>query len=432
MLHLKEKLLKSNGGFKGIGNLLSVEEIKTEHCTEWNILKENVSLPTASLSESILKHNQLWMQKFSEKFEFQLAPHGKTTMLPDIFKLQVSSGCWGITLATAHQVAVAFKSGVKRTILANQLVGNCNMDIISSILHADPDFEFICVVDSVRNVAQLGKFFSERNQKIKVLLEYGPVGGRTGIRNEAQETSVVKELQMWNDTISLVGIEFFEGILKEEKEIREFIRWTLSRIESLVNLKAFSSTNVIITGAGTSWFDVVAEEFQKFEQTFSAGTLQKILRSGCYLIYDIGLYEKVEKRVLEMKLGRENQFSILNETLKPSLKIWAYVHSIPESDLAIIGMGRRDVATDSGYPVPYLHFRPGNSSDSICKVNDLWKIFHMMDQHAYMRINKTDDIQVGDILSFDIYHPCTTMDKWKNVLLIDDDFNVIDVLNSGF
>lgn len=430
MLTLKETLQNYNSGYKGVGNLLLQNEKEDK---PWNLLQENVSLPAATLSRSAINHNQLWMEKFAEKFQFQLAPHGKTTMLPGLFNLQAASPyCFGITLATVSQTTVAFKNGIKRVLMANQLVGKCNMDIISSILTKDPSFEFICLVDSAANVGQLGKYFGERNQNIKVLLEYGIDGGRTGIRNETQESAVLNELRNWKSSMSIIGVEFFEGIFKEEPEIRRFINWALSRIQKLVSDNVFSDDEIIITAAGTSWFDIVATDFLKFEATCSI-KLKKILRSGCYLIYDKGIYTNMEKRVLAMNLGKGNgEFDILSQSLKHALKIWAYVQSVPEPNLAIIGMGRRDAGNDAGFPEPYLHYRPGNAVPTYFDKDTSLEVFNMMDQHSFMKIGENDDIQVGDILAFDIYHPCTTMDKWRNMLLIDDQFDVVEIFQSDF
>lgn len=430
MLQLRETLQNYNSGYKGIGNLLVNIE---EEDKSWNLLKENVSLPSATLSKSAINHNQSWMDKFAEKFQFLLAPHGKTTMLPALFSLQVASPyCFGITLATVSQTTAAFNNGIKRVLMANQLVGKCNMDIISSILKKDPSFEFICLVDSAVNVVQLGKFFEERKQNIKVLLEYGIDGGRTGIRNETQESAVLNELRNWKSSISVIGVEFFEGIFQEEPEIRRFINWALSRIQKLASDNVFSNDEIIISAAGTSWFDIVATDFMKFEATCSI-KLKKIIRSGCYLIYDGGMYTNMEKRVLDMNLGRENEeFEILSKNLRPALKIWAYVQSVPESNLAIIGMGRRDAGNDKGFPEPYLHYRPGNAAPTYFDKSTSLEVFNMMDQHSFMTIGENDDIQVGDIIAFDIYHPCTTMDKWRNILLIDDQYDVVQVFQSDF
>jgi D-serine dehydratase len=55
-----------------------------------------------------------------------------------------------------------------------------------------------------------------------------------------------------------------------------------------------------------------------------------------------------------------------------------------------------------------------------------------MDQHAYLTIAPGDDIAVGDVIAFDISHPCLTFDKWRKILVVDDDFTVIDVVETFF
>ena len=88
---------------------------------------EDVSLPAAVLYADRIEHNLKWMQAFVAEYGVKLAPHGKTTMAPQLFRRQLEAGAWGITLATAHQVRAAYRGGVHRVLIANQLVGKRNM-----------------------------------------------------------------------------------------------------------------------------------------------------------------------------------------------------------------------------------------------------------------------------------------------------------------
>ncbi len=126
----------------------------------WNLLREDLSLPSAVLYQDRLLHNLNWMQQFIDAYGVKLAPHGKTTMAPRLFEMQLQAGAWGITLATAHQTLVAYRHGVRRVLMANQLIGKENMAIIARLLE-DPDFEYYCLVDSAAQVEQLGAFYSQ-------------------------------------------------------------------------------------------------------------------------------------------------------------------------------------------------------------------------------------------------------------------------------
>jgi D-serine dehydratase len=141
----------------------------------WNLLREDLSLPSAVLYEDRLLHNLNWMQQFIAAYGVKLAPHGKTTMAPRLFDLQLQAGAWGITLATAHQTLVAHAHGVRRVLMANQLIGKENMSIIGRLL-CDTEFEFYCLVDSAAQIDQLGAFYSSSGQRLRVLLELGVPG----------------------------------------------------------------------------------------------------------------------------------------------------------------------------------------------------------------------------------------------------------------
>jgi D-serine dehydratase len=116
--------------------------------------------------------------------------------------------------------------------------------------------------------------------------------------------------------------------------------------------------------------------------------------------------------------------------LLPALQVWAYVQSIPEKDKAIVGLGKRDAAFDSGLPVPALHYRVGNPRPAAPPAE--WTLTRMMDQHAFLSISESDDIREGDMIAFDISHPCLTFDKWRYLPVLDSDYRVIDVVQTFF
>ncbi len=107
----------------------------------WNLLREDLSLPAAVLDQDRLTHNLGWMCEFIRAYGLRLAPHGKTTMAPRLFEMQMQSGAWGITVATPQQARVAHAHGIRRVLMANQLVGKENMAMVSRMLE-DPGFDF--------------------------------------------------------------------------------------------------------------------------------------------------------------------------------------------------------------------------------------------------------------------------------------------------
>jgi D-serine dehydratase len=386
----------------------------------WNLLREDLSLPCAVLYRERIEHNRAWMQRFIERYGMKLAPHGKTTMAPKLFAMQIAGGAWGITVATAQQAAVASAHGVKRVLMANELVGRENM---ATIARLPGDTEFYCLVDSAEGVEQLGAFFKQRGLKLRVLLEVGAVGGRTGVRDDAQLDAVSRAIEKWSGSLELCGVEIYEGVVDGEDAVRGFLRRAVDVTRRLLDAQRFAREPAILTGAGSAWYDVVAEEFS------AAGfgdAVEVVLRPGCYLTHDVGIYKDAQAKILERNpVAREMRSGLL-----PALQVWAYVQSRPEAERAIVGLGKRDAAFDAGLPVAALRFRQRDSEPVTAPAH--WKLTKMMDQHAYLEVAADDDVRVGDMIGFDISHPCLTFDRWRMIPVVNEGFDVVDLVETFF
>jgi D-serine deaminase-like pyridoxal phosphate-dependent protein len=381
-------------------------------------LLEGVSLPAAVVFDSALTHNIAWMQRFADDHGAKLAPHGKTTMTPALFRRQLDAGAWGITLATAVQCAAAFEHGVKRLLMANQLVGTPNMAIVAGLVERGADY--FCLVDSVANVEALDRYFARRGLVVQALVELGVPGGRCGVRDDAELETVVDAIA-GSPAVTLCGIEGYEGLIgggQAVEQIRGYGRRLVDTVCSLRRAGAFGDRKPIITAAGSQWFDLVAEAF---DRTDLRDHCTPLLRSGCYVVHDHRSYRDA---MAEVKVRHPE----LEGNLEPALAVFAHVQSLPEPGLAIIAMGKRDISVDPDLPIPLQLHRPGEPARSLagCSVRKV------MDQHAMMMIPGGPDLRIGDIVSFGASHPCLTFDKWRRVLRVDDDLRVLEVMPTFF
>lgn len=385
-------------------------------------LVRDVSLPALVLHREALEHNIRWMQSFVSNSGAELAPHGKTSMTPALFRRQLDAGAWGITLATAVQTRAAYAHGVRRVFMANQLVGKPNMALIAELL-ADPAFDFHCIVDHPDNVADLGAFFAACGLRLNVMIEYGVVGGRCGCRSEAEVLALAEAIKA-QPGLALTGIEGYEGVIHGDHAvsgIREFAGSLVHLAVQLQDSAAFAIDKPIITASGSAWYDLIAESF---DAQNAAGRFLSVLRPGSYVAHDHGIYKQAQCCVLDRR-------SDLHEGLLPALEVWAHVQSLPEPGFAVIAIGKRDVAYDAGLPVPLLRYRAGvvpavGDDVSACTVTAV------MDQHAFMTIAPGVQLRVGDIISFGTSHPCLTFDKWRTGCLVDEQLNVIENMETCF
>ncbi|WP_434559497.1 amino acid deaminase [Pseudomonas sp. R1-6] len=385
-------------------------------------LLRDVSLPALVLHREALEHNIRWMQKFVSDSGAQLAPHGKTSMTPALFRRQIEAGAWGLTLATAVQTRAAYAHGVRRVLMANQLVGKPNMALIADLL-ADPAFEFHCMVDHPDNVAQLGAYFASRGVRLNVMIEYGVVGGRCGCRTEAEVLALAEAIGA-QPALALTGIEGYEGVIHGDHAvsgIRAFAASLVGLAMQLQDSGAFAIDKPIITASGSAWYDLIAESF---EARNAQGRFLSVLRPGSYVAHDHGIYKEAQCCVLERR-------SDLHEGLRPALEVWAHVQSMPEPGFAVIALGKRDVAYDAGLPVPLKRYKA--DSDSVAGDDvSACKVTAVMDQHAFMTVAPGVELRVGDIISFGTSHPCLTFDKWRVGCLVDEGLRVVELMETCF
>ncbi|WP_225774380.1 amino acid deaminase [Pseudomonas sp. Marseille-Q5115] len=385
-------------------------------------LLHDVPLPALVLHEEAVEHNLRWMQAFVSQAGAELAPHGKTSMTPALFQRQLAHGAWGITLATATQTRAAYAHGVRRVVMANQLVGSPNMALIAELL-TDPAFEFHCLVDHPDNVQALGAFFAARGLRLNVMIEYGVMGGRCGCRTEQQVLGLADVIAT-QPALALTGIEGYEGVIHGAEAvtgIRAFAASLVGLAITLQNNQRFALARPIVTASGSAWYDLIAEEFDR--QAVRDNFLS-VLRPGSYVAHDHGIYKDAQCDVL----GRRHD---LHEGLRPALEVFAHVQSLPEPGLAIIALGKRDVAHDAGLPNPLRRYAAGGTAADADDVSAC-TVTAIMDQHAFMRIAPGCELRVGDVIAFGTSHPCLTFDKWRSGCLVDAQLKVVEVLDTCF
>ena len=392
----------------------------------WNLLAGDLPLPALVLRRSALEHNIARMARWCYEHGVLLAPHGKTTMAPQIFRRQLDAGAWGMTAATASHVRIYREFGVRRVLLANELVEPAALRWLAAELAADPDFDFYCLVDSVDGVASMTDALAEGrlSRPIQVLVELGFEGGRTGCRSldaAKQVAAAVGE----SPVLELAGIEGYEGIIGADatdetlRAVDDFLARLPALAVELAASGAFAGRDeVIVSAGGSAFFDRVVEQLVPGPDL--GVPVRVVLRCGSYVTHDSTLYER-----LSPLAGRAAD----GGRLRPAFELWAAVLSRPEPELAIAGFGKRDVPYDVELPVPEVARSP---SGEMRPVSGEMSVTALNDQHAFVRVPQGTPLAVGDLLCCGITHPCTAFDKWALIPIVDDDYTVVEALRTFF
>ncbi len=373
------------------------------------------SYPVLTLRESALANNLAEMAGFCARAGVELAPHGKTSMSPELAARQLASGAWGITVATIGQLRTYRAFGFPRLLMANELVDEAGIAWLAGELAADPGFTAYCYVDSADGVAILDRVLADSpaGRRLPVLVEIGV--GRTGCRTDEQALAVAKAAAA-TATLAVTGVAGYEGSIHGDSgaQTRDLITSFCQRLANLsgqvANL-AGAADEFIVTAGGSVSFDIVARELARTGMTV-------VLRSGGYLFHDHGLYRKVTPAARGVAGAPE---------LQPALELWAQVVSRPEPGLALLSAGRRDAGFDAGLPVPLRVIRQGGGVTNL-----VGEVFELNDQHAYLRLDPDTALTPGDLVVLGISHPCTTLDKWRLIPVLDEQDRITDVVHTFF
>ncbi|MGW2404413.1 amino acid deaminase [Streptomyces sp. NPDC001739] len=408
--------------FKGLppdAEGLTVGELAAERR---NLFDGGFTTPVLALSAEAVEHNLAALETYSTRHGLAFAPHGKTCMAPQLFARQLEHGAWGITAAVPHQARVYRTYGIQRIFLANELVDAAALRWLAGELAADPDFRFVCYVDSLPGIALMDTALREAGatRPVDVVIELGAgEGARTGVRTEAECLELADAIA-GVDTLRLVGVAGYEGEVPDAdgERVRAWLRRLVALAVEFDKAGRFADLDrIIVSAGGSAWFDAVAEVFEEIPALLAP--VLKLLRSGAYVSHDDGHYRRLTpfNRVPE------------EGDLQPAFRLWAQVVSRPTPGQAFLNAGKRDAAHDLDLPRAQV-VRSGR--DGTERPAAGITVTGLSDQHAWLATERAGDVEVGDWVGLGLSHPCTSFDKWQLIPLVERDGTVVDFVRTFF
>jgi len=290
-----------------------------------------------------------------------------------------------------QQLAICVRFGVRRVIMANQLLGAVEVGTVIRLREEHPDLEFHFLIDSkaqlaaIENVAAsdaggrmnsalqvvdpnssitpVGVNSFARAQpmarKLTALVELGVPEGRTGARTFDAALAVARAVAA-SKAVALSGIECYEGLQVTGDSARDqiVVDGLMQRVHDVAlacdREGIFAGPPIILSAGGSAAFDIVARDLP---MKLSKPVLT-ILRSGCYVTHDSGFYN----RMLEGVKARSGAAWQSRPGLQPALEVWSRVQSCPQPGLAILTVGKRDATFDLDMPIASKRYSPGTES----------------------------------------------------------------------
>jgi D-serine dehydratase len=218
----------------------------------------------------------------------------------------------------------------------------------------------------------------------------------------------------------------FEGMLSADGEhsvetgVAEFLDRIVDLARELDKRMLFQpSPEVVLTAGGSLYFDSVVERFAEFR---SQHPTRIVIRSGCYITHDDGIVHRDSPMGAVPRTGERERFL-------PAIEVWGAVLSRPEPTRVLVGVGKRDASSDGPLPLAKKVLR--RSRGAVESIEGITTAA-LNDQHAYLDIEPGMPLDVGDLIGFGISHPCTTFDKWRTLMMVDDAYRVTELVETYF
>ncbi|WP_410595620.1 alanine racemase [Amycolatopsis sp. lyj-23] len=346
--------------------------------------------PWLRVDVGAVEHNAALMAAWAASHGAALEPHVKTTMAPEIVRLQVEAGAARLTVATVAQARTVLSWGYRSLLIANEVVNVLALREIKDWMEQGADVT--CFVDSLEGIEVAQRVFTWA--PLPVLLDVGVRGGRTGVRDKPAARSLAGRV-LASSGLRLAGVAGYEGVVPNSRDeavtdaVREHCRRTA---ETFVELAGeYETSSPVLSMGGSAFPDLVVAEVARL---VPEGALA--LRSGCYVTHDHGTYAGVSPLA----------------GLRPAITVRAEVISAPEPGTVVLGAGKRELPHDAGLPVLLA---AGSAANELLSTDIEGRIETLYDHHAV--VIGARGLQVTDVVELGVSHPCSAFSRWDEFSL---------------
>ena len=368
----------------------------------YDLRRGDLPLPLLVLRESALAHNLRTMHGWCAERGLALAPHGKTTLAPQLIRRQLDAGAWGDDRrdrapgggdARRRRAAGDHRQRARRAAEIERLERE----------RARPGSRVL--------PRRLGRGRGRRSpprvraRRCRVLIELGGAGARAAATDE--QARAVAAAVAAAPRLALAGVEGLEGGLGADREPA-----TLAAVDAFLDAwrlvaaldarrRVRGRDEIVAARAAARYFDRVVERLRSRPQPPVHVAAQRLLP---------------HPRPRDLRGGLAAAASCGRRC-----ELWARGPLLPEPGLAIAGFGKRDAPYDVGLPVVELG-------------RELARGAARRGAQRPARLPRSTDgeLRVGDLVVCGISHPCTAFDKWPLLALVDDDDLVIGAMRTLF
>jgi 3-hydroxy-D-aspartate aldolase len=339
--------------------------------------EDEIETPALVLDLDAFEANLATMARHAAANGIDLRPHAKTHKSPVIAHLQMAHGAIGQCVQKVSEAEALAWGGVADILVTNEIVGARKLARLAALARIA---KIGVCVDHPDHVDALEAAASDNGVTLSVHVEIDVGSGRCGVVSPAEAASLAKRISD-SRSLTFAGLQAYHGSAQHLRVAAD----RKAAIASAARI-ARSAADAIekaglqckaITGAGTGTFE--------FE---SASGVYTELQAGSYCFMDADYGQNLDADGVPVA-----QF-------KQSLFVLSTVMSLTRAGTAVVDVGHKGIAVDSGLPLVWNKPRIAYAGAS--------------DEHGRLAVEATEDgvLKLGEKIRLVPGHCDPTVDRY--------------------
>ncbi len=330
----------------------------------------NILTPAVVIDLDIAEKNIRDMLDITKAYGILHRPHIKAHKSVFFARKQVDAGCVGITCAKLSEAEVMADHGFTDILIAFPIIGELKLDRLGKLLEKA---DVSTIINSVQGAEGLSRLGERLGRKINVFIELDGGINRGGLifGQPALDFALkVKGLQ----GIHICGLMYYGGTIYGEATQEGLISKTKQELEHLTYTRDLLNANgfdIRILSTGSSLSARLAEHLEGVTE----------VRAGNYIFND----------------GASLWQGLVTEE-DCALRVLSTVVSKPDENTLIIDAGSKTLTSDTGAFTKGFGWVVGEGKEI--------EIYKLNEEHGFLRTQKPNDYQVGDVLEIIPNHAC--------------------------
>jgi D-serine deaminase-like pyridoxal phosphate-dependent protein len=164
--------------------------------------------PALCVDLDVLENNLARMGRYVRQHGLRLRPHAKTHKIPEIGRMQIESGAYGLTVAKSTEAAVMAGAGIDHLLLAYPAYGAAKLQRLTEL--ARNGLHLTIAIDDERTLQPLAEASSAAGASFDILAELNVGMDRCGLARPEDMLALAQKIDSTNG-VRFAGLNLYPG-----------------------------------------------------------------------------------------------------------------------------------------------------------------------------------------------------------------------------